>query len=507
LNNAVNKVRRALGDSATAPSYIETVGRRGYRFIARIEADVRTPAPDRLGWAPARAPSVASLAVLPLANLSGEEQEDYFCDGMTDALISQLAGIRSLRVISRQSIVRYKGSGSAMPKIAEELGVDAVIEGSVLRAGGRVRVSVQLVHGAQDRHLWTGQWERELRDVLVVQSEIARAVAEAITATVTADEASRLARASDVNPAAYLKGRFFWRQRTREGLVRSVEYYRTAIAIDPRFALAHAAMAESYGPLGYLGFLPPDEATPAMRAAATRALEHDADLVEALTALAACESFHEWRWREGEEHFRRAIAVKPNYSTAYLWYGLMLEIEGRFDESLAARTRGLELDPLFLRAQTEFGWGLFQAGNTDAGMAVLRGVLELDARYFFAQRALGIIAVVNGRHADAIAAFETVVERGSLAHALGMAGRTSDARAVLQVLEEESSRRYVSPVQHALAHLGLGELDAALSALERALTARAIDLAAVRVDPRFSSIRGEPRFGSVIERMNLARPN
>jgi len=291
LNNAINKVRRTLGDSVAAPSYVETVGRRGYRFIGTIEADMLTLARSPpLGWVPVSPPMVSSLAVLPLANLSGHEDEEYFSDGMTDALISQIAGIRSLRVISRQSIVRYKGSRASMPKIARELGVDSLIEGTVLRVGGRVRISVQLVHGPTDRHLWSGRWDRDVSDVLIVQSEIARAVADAVAATVTADEAFRLTRVSNINPAAYdayLKGRFFWRQRTREGLLRSVEYYRKAITIEPTFALAHAAEAESYGPLGYLAFLPPHESTPAMRAAATRALELDPELVEGLTALAA----------------------------------------------------------------------------------------------------------------------------------------------------------------------------------------------------------------------------
>ena len=506
LNNAVNKVRRVLGDSAAAPSYIETVGRRGYRFIAAIDADMRTPPADRLGWIPAARPPVGSLAVLPLANLSGDEQEDYFCDGMTDALIAQISGIRSLRVISRQSIVRYKGSRSPMPAIARELGVDALVEGSVVRAGGRVRISVQLVHGAQDRHLWSGQWERELRDVLIVQSEIARAVADAVAATLTTGETSRLERAGNVNPIAYdayLKGRFFWRQRSRDGLLRSLEYYRAAIAADSEFALAHAATAESYGPLGYLGVLRPDEATPAMRAAATRALELDPDLVEALTALAACEAFHEWRWRDAETHFQRAIAVNANYATAYLWYGLMLDIEGRFEEALAARKRGVELDPLYLRAQTELGWGLFQAGKSDQAIAVLRGILELDPDYPFARRALGIIDVAAGRHEPAIAAFATTHDLGSLAHATAAAGREREARAILATIQRQAEHEYLSPVHEALAHVGLSRPGEALAALHRAFEMRAVDLAAVRVDPRFASMRAEPRFASLIERMNL----
>jgi tetratricopeptide (TPR) repeat protein len=393
-----------------------------------------------------------------------------------------------------------------MPQIARELGVDALIEGTVLRAGGRVRITAQLVHGPQDRHLWSECFERELSDMLVVQADIARAVADAVAATVTLDEASRLSRTRPIDPAAYdayLKGRFFWRQRTREGLLRSVEYYRKATDIEPAFALAHAAAAESLGPLGYLGYLPPHESTPAMRAAATRALEIDPDSVEALTAIAACESFHEWQWRDAEAHFRRAITVNPNYSTAYLWYALLLDIEGRFDESLASKRKGLDLDPWYLRARAEVGWGLFQAGRGDEAFAELRGILELEPDYFFARRHLAVIDVSAGRFAAAIAGFEAVGDEGGMGHALAAAGRVEEARAALTRLEQESERHYVSPVRHALVHLGLGDAEAALASLERAFELRAIDLAAVRVDPRFAPLRGESRFRTLIARMNL----
>jgi TolB-like protein/DNA-binding winged helix-turn-helix (wHTH) protein len=505
LNSAVNKVRRALGDSAAAPVYIETLGRRGYRFIAPLDAGSVAAAPVPLGWAPA-SPAVSSLAVLPLVNLSGNDQEEYFCDGMTEAVTGQIAGIRALHVISRQSASRYKGSRQPLPAIARELGVDALVEGSVLRAGGRVRIDVRLVHGASDRYLWSGQWERQLSDVLVIQSEIAAAVGSAVAATFTEDERSRLARSRNVDPAAYdlyLMGRFCWRDRTRQGLQRSVEYYRRATALAPTFALAYAAEAESLGPLGYLGHVPPHESTPAMRAAATRALQLDPDLVEGLTALAACEGFHEWHWREAEAHFQRAISLNPNYSTAHLWYGKLLEIVGRQAESLAAVRRGVSLDPFNLRARSLLGWELFMAGEADESAHEFESVLELSPDNFFALRDRAITDVVAGRHERAIAAFRACGDHGSLAHALAGAGRHDEARGVVHTLEARARASYVSPLQFAQAHLGLGAQDALFASLERAVTSGVVDLPETRVDPRFAAARRDPRFASLLERMRL----
>jgi TolB-like protein len=506
LNSAVNKVRRVLGDSAATPLFIETLGRRGYRFIASVDpAPGATASSAALGWAPGL-PTVSSLAILPLANLSGNEQEEYFCDGMTEAVTGQIAGIRSLHVISRQSASRYKGSRQPLPAIARELGVDALVEGSVLRDGGRVRIEVRLVHGATDRYLWSGRWERELSDVLVLQSEIAAAVGQAVAATITEDERTRLAQTHNIDPAAYdlyLKGRFCWRQRTREGLLRSVEYYRKATALAPAFALAHAAEAESHGPLGYLAFVPPNESTPPMRAAATRALQLDPCLVEGLTALAACEGYHEWRWSEAEAHFQQAIAFNPNYSTAYLWYGKLLEILGRHDESVAATRRGVALDPFNLRARSLLGWELFMAGHVDEARHEFESVLELAPDNFFALRDRAITDVVSGRYSEAVPAFEACGDRGSLAHALGCAGRHDEAHAVLDALSAAGRTAYVSPLQMALGHLGMGRLDDMFVCLERALPIGVVDLPEIRVDPRFVPVRHDRRFASLTARMHL----
>jgi len=508
LNNAVRKVRGVLSDSATGSKYVETVGRRGYRFIGRLEtagAELPLSPAAVTGWAPGFS-NVSSLGVLPLVNLSNDSEQEYFSDGMTDALIAQLAAIRALRVVSRQSTIRYKGSRAPIPRIARELNVDALVQGTVLRDGERVRITVQLIHGASDSYLWSGQWERPLTDVLVLQAEIARAVAREVRATLTPSEAGRFDSAGSIDAAAYdayLRGRFFWNRRTRDSLLRSVDYYHQAIAIAPLFAAAHAALAESWGPLGYLGFVSPERSTPAMKAAVTRALEIDPCLVEGLTALGACAAFHEWRWADGERHFQQAIALNPHYSTAWLWYGLLFENTGRQAENVSARRRALELDPYNLRAWSALGYALFLAGQVEEAVARLRGTLELDPTWFFARRDLAIVDVARDRLDDSIAAFHAIGERGSLGHALARGGRAEEARAVLASLEASEPDEYVSPVQIALVHVGLGNHAAALSSLERAFALRAIDLSGVKAERRFVPLAAEPRFTALLSRMDL----
>ena len=357
---------------------------------------------------PPDTPQVRSLAVLPLENLSNDVDQEFFSDGMTDTLISQLAGIRSLRIISRQSVMRYKRSAVPMPTIARELGVDAVIEGTVLRAADRVRVSVQLIHAQDDRHLWSAQYERPLRDAMALQAEIARSVADEVQAAITPQETARLSAEQPVDSEAYdfyLRGRYFWAQRTPEALRRSIDYFERALAIEPTFARAHAAIAEAYGPLGYNGWLPPDEATPRMKAAALRALELDPNLVEGLTALGACAAFHEWRWSEGEAHFRRALEVSGNYSTAYGWYGLLLENLGRQPENLHARERAFELDPLWPGTGYALGRALWLNGRADEGIAQIKRTLELDPEHSLSLSNLGQIYADLGRFDEAIDAF------------------------------------------------------------------------------------------------------
>jgi TolB-like protein/DNA-binding winged helix-turn-helix (wHTH) protein len=560
LNNAVNKIRAALGDSATEPQYVETVGRRGYRFVGSIDSTPETSAPPRrtdvaelpslaaqpaaaavpepvappptkisgarLRWAGAAlailglvaaavvalrppsgaVPEIRSLAVLPLENLSNDGEQEYFSDGMTDALIAQLAGIRALRIISRQSVMQYKRSVVPMPTIARELGVDAVIEGTVLRNADRVRVTVQLIHAPTDTHLWSEQYERPLGDVLALQAEIARSVAREVHAAITPHESARLAAAAPIDPMAYdlfLRGRYLWSQRTEEGMRRSIDFYRRALEIEPGFARAHAALAESYGPLGYNGWMSPAEATPQMKAAALRALALDPDLVEGLTALGACAAFHEWNWSEGEAHFRRAIEVNGNYSTAFAWYGLLHENLGRQAANVDARRRAFELDPVWAGTGIALGRALAMNGSVEEGVAQIKRTLELYPRHALALSWLGTIYAAEGRYGEAIAAFEGSGDDGGLGHALAAAGRREEALAVLAQLEQRARERYVAPFSLALVHVGLGDHDAALDVLERGYEIRDPAMSGLAVDARFAPLANDPRFTALLERIGL----
>ncbi len=538
LNNSVNKLRTALGDAASAPLFVETVGRRGYRFIGAIqppdepvrlvEAEPRSI--PRRSWrvavigtvaaaivvttvlvrssreSSATVPTVASLAVLPLQSLSDDPEQEYFSDGMSDALITHLAGIRALRVISRQSTIRLKKSNKPMPELGRELGVDAIVEGTVLRTGNRVRISAQLVHAPTDRHLWSQEYERDLSDVIELQAEIARAVAREIHVALRPEEALRFESNAKVAPAAYhayLRGRYLWNRRTEEGLRRSLDYFAQAIALDPKFAVVHAAMAETYGPLGYMGFVRPDESTPRMKAAALKAIELDPNLAEGWTALGACAAFHEWEWAAAEKYFKRALEANPNYATTYMWYGLLLENTGRQDENVAMRRRALTLNPLSPAAGAALGSALAHAGRLPDAVRQLRSVLELEPAFGQAHSFLGLAHLMSAGVHDAIAEFELAGRDGSLGHAYASVGRTAEARSVLSELRAASAERYVSPYEFALVLAGLGDKSGALDWLERAYQTRAIKLSMVKIDPRFKPLHQETRFRALLSRMNL----
>ena len=345
LNTAVRKVRTALGDSADKPQFIETLPRRGYRFIAPVdgvdgmqagrlvpEESETLAAVAATPWHAPRSGSISSMAVLPLQNLSGDPAQEYFADGMTDALTTNLAQIRALRVISRTSAMQYKHTQKSMPEIARELSVEGAVEGAVNRSRDRVRVTVQLIHAPTDRHVWAKTYERELHDILLLQSELALAIATEVQVHLTAAEKERLAKPHASKPEAveaYLKGRYFWNKRTEESLTRAIDYFNQAIQEDSGYAQSYAGLADCYTMLAWNSMRPPDEALSKAKAAAATALRIDDQLGEAHSSLAVTLMFHEWDWARAEQEFKRSIELNPSYGVARPWYAFKLAAVGR----------------------------------------------------------------------------------------------------------------------------------------------------------------------------------
>ena len=475
---------------------------------------VRTPGGD--GAAPAPAPRIASLAVLPLANLSGDPAQEFFTDGMTESLIAGLAQIRALRVISRTSAMQYKDARQPLPEIARALQVDAIVEGSVLRSGDRVRVTANLIEAATDHNMWSRSYERDVGDVLALQGAIARAIADEIRVEITPREQRRLATGHTVNPAAYeayLRGRYYWNKRTPAELKRGIEFFNQAIAADPTYAEAYAGLADSYGILADLNAVRPRDGFAAARAAVERALEIDDQLAQAHTSLGFLRTFDEWDWASAEASYRRAIALHPGYPTAHQWLAEHLATQGRFAEALAEARRAQELDPLAFIMGTTVGDVLFFARRYDEAIAQLRATSEMEPSFVPAHNDLGRALALSGKYDESIAEFETAARlsggdlrtSAGLAHVLALAGRHDQARAILANMEARLPTGLVSPHAMASIHVALGERDAALDRIEHAHVERDRALVWAKVHPRLDPLRGEPRFEAVLKKMGLAR--
>ncbi len=464
----------------------------------------------------ASTPRIESLAVLPLANFSRDPDQDYFADGMTEALITNLSRVSSLRVISRTSVMQYKGAKKPLPEIAKELQVDAVVEGSVERSGNRVRISAQLIHAATDAHLWADSYDRELRDVLALQSEVAQAIASEVRAKVTAEERVRLASTHPVNPEAYeayLRGRFYQNKRTESALRKSVEYFQQAIQKDPSYALAHAGLADSYTLLGQLLYavLPPSETMPKSKAAALWALQIDNTLGEARTSLAYIELIYDWDWVKSQEDFKRAIEFNPNYAQAHHWYALYLAVMGRQLESIAEMKRAQKLDPLSSIVNTSVGWMLYYSRRYDEAIGQFRKVLELDPDFFVTHWELGLAYEQKGMYEEARSEFErartlspdNTVILASLGYVYAVSGRRTEALEILNELTKLSKQRFVSPYVIGELHVGLGANDQALKWFEEAYHQRDNWLIFLKVDPRLDAIRSSARFQALLSRLGL----
>jgi serine/threonine-protein kinase len=462
------------------------------------------------GTSPGR---IESLAVLPLENLSRNPEEDYFADGMTEALISDLAQIGALRVISRTSAMRYKGTDKSLPQIARELNVDAIVEGSVMRAGERARITAQLIHAATDRPLWSKSYERDLRDVLALQREVARAIAQEIKIKLTPQEQTSLARAAPVDPEAheaYLKGRHFLSKRTPKALRTGLEYFQLAIEKDPSYALAYAGLADAYNLLGdYLG--PPKEFFPKAEAAAIRALEMDDTLAEAHASFGYVKSSFYWDWPGAEKEYKRAIELKPSYAQAHQWYAFNLIQLGRFDQAIAEVRRARELDPLSLIINSSAGIIFYSARKYDQAILAFKNALDMEYDFRVAHYYLGLVYVEKGAFEEGIAELQIAVDisernpryLSGLGKAYAAAGKRGDALAILDELEEMAERRYVQSINIAEVYGDLGEKDQAFAWSEKAYEARDWDILTLKMGPRFDSLRDDPRFHDLLRRIGL----
>src|SRR5262245_13909679 len=462
-------------------------------------------------------PQIRSLAVLPLENLSGDPAQEYLADGMTDALIGDLSMIGALRVISRTSAMRYKGAKKSLPQIASELGVDAVVEGSVQRSGDRVSIRAQLVYAATERHLWGARYERDLGDVLWLQSEVAQAIAHEIRTKITLAERTRLAYKPAISRKAlddYLKGQYHRNKQTEEHLLKAIEYFQSAIIVDPSYAPAYAGLAECYGVLGsgMVGALAPQEARRRAEEAARKALEIDSGLVEAHIVMGYVKMYN-WDWAAAEQEFKRAIGLNPNNAQARTYYSRYLASIGRADEALAEMDRAQELDPLSLAVSVQRGFVLEMARRYDELIDGFSRVIAQDPNHYQAHYILGRAYAAKGQLEEAVATLEkaTVLSRrapgalGFLGMAYGLAGRKDEANKVLGELLNLNRRGYVTPVAVANVYIGLGAKDQAFEWLEKAYQERSYYLAYLKVSPAADPLRADPRFDDLLRRIGAPR--
>ena len=509
LNTATGKLRFALGDTAQSPRFIETLPGRGYRFIGALQESSQRL---RNETSP-----LQFIAVLPLENLAGDPEQEYFADGMTDALITDLARIRALTVISHTSIMQYKGVRKPLRDIARELGVGAIVEGSVLRVGERVRVTAQLIDAASDGHLWAECYDRDLEHVLTLQSELAHAIARKIKVRLSAEERSRLAATGRVDPQAhedYLKGRYCLNKRTEKELDKAIRYFESAVEKDPRYAVAYSGLSDAYTLLsaGGYGANSPDDVIPKARDAVLTALDIDDTLADAHVSLGLLFKT-DWNWPAAEREFKRALELNPNQPTAHHCYALFLMSMVRLDEALSVIRRAQQLDPLSLIIRSAVGRALHFASQLDAAASEYRALIELDPEFGQAHFDLGMTYLEMKRFEQAIEEFDTALElsgvRSTIIARVGISyaewGKRDQALEVLDQLSKLSETRYVSPYDIAEVQLALGELDAAFENLEKAYRDRDPFMIYLAVDPAIRRARSDPRLEQMMRRMRFPR--
>jgi TolB-like protein/DNA-binding winged helix-turn-helix (wHTH) protein/Tfp pilus assembly protein PilF len=565
INTAISKVRVALRDDPEKPRFVETVVGKGYRFAAPVICNGDSnpqveslPPPVQVSSGPgvrstperatskrlrlllagaavlalctvalvlmrsdmaksARQPAIQSLAVLPLRNLSGDPTQEYLADGMTEALIGRLSAIHGLRVISRTSVMHFKDTQLSVPEIARTFHVDAIVEGSVIREGGRIRVNAQLIRAATDEHFWSEAYDRELRDVLSLQSDVAQSIARKVEATVSGEEHERLTAARSVSPEvyeSYLKGRFA-KSNSRADVEQSIAYFEEATRKDATFAPAYVGLADAYDRLAtvFVG-VSPGEVRPKVISSARKALELDPGLAEARVLLADVQE-QQWQWTDSEAEYRRALELNPNDAGAHRGLASWLLYHGRMEEALAWSRRARELDP-FGDSTTGIGgigWILFCARRYDEAIHELRSALAVRPDDALALWVLGFVLIANRQPEEAITVLGkavSITDRspaaiGLLVRAYADAGRRTDALRLLSELKSRRQARYVPAAAFVLAYLALGDYDQAFAWLEQAYNEQSNILLFLKVHPFFDPVRGDPRFADLLRRVGLDR--
>jgi TolB-like protein/DNA-binding winged helix-turn-helix (wHTH) protein/Flp pilus assembly protein TadD len=551
LNTAITKIRNALGDSAENSRFVETLPRKGYRFIVPLQeqpkADTATPVKNTEwrtrkliliggaillgtcavlfalnvgGWRDAvfgkpPLPHIQSLAVLPFANLSGDPDKEYFADGMTDSLITELGKVHAVRVISHQSVMQYKGSRKTIPQIARELKVDAMVEGTVIRDGERVRITAQLIGISPERHLWANSFERDVRDILTLQSVLSQAIAAEINVQLAPQEKRLLSNTRTVNPEAYdlcLKGSYCLYKDNSEGFLKAIEYFEEALDLDKTYAPAYAGLSTAYSTAALYGVLPFQDALPKAKVAAKRALELDESLAEAHVSLAAVMGLYDRDWAGADRESERALELAPNNMLAHSWYGKYLTDMGRFDEAIAIRRHALEIDPLSIPANDFLGWTLYYAGHYDESIRQYRKLIEIEPNnaYFYAWISGSYLATRDS--AAALAACQKALDIAPVdqfvltwcGHHLAVLGRREEALVLLERVKALSGEKTVDPYLLAYLYDGLGDKERVLKLLERAFKERSPNMANPAGD--FSpAVTADPRFQDLLRRMNFPK--
>ena len=487
-----------------------------YQTAGELADDLRALRDQRTGPRPTslKTQPPPSIAVLPFANLSAEKDQDYFCDGITEEIVNSLTHVEGLRVVARTSAFAFKNKMEDIRAIGRALNVSTLVEGSVRKAGSKIRITAQLVNVADGYHIWSERYDREMEDVFAIQDEITLAIVDKLKITLLAGQkASVVKRYTDDLDAyrLYLKGRYYWNRRFEGALPKAIECCQQAIARDPLYATAYTGIADSYMSLGYFGYLPPHDVFPKAKAAAERALQIDENLAEAHASLGWIKTVYEWDWRGAAKSFQRALALNPQYATAHEWYALYLAVSGRFDEAVAEAKRAQELDPLSMIINSVAGVVFYMARRYDEGIDQLNKAIEMDPGFALSYWFLAGNLMEREMRDEAIAALlklEALSPDGPLAPgALGtvyaLTGQTKQAMDMLRRLEELRRIRYVSPFHFASIYMGLGQMDQAFAQLDAAVEVRESLLVYAKVWPWFDPLRSDPRFAVLLGKVGL----